>query len=118
MNMAGAGRLVLGAILSAWVLVLAVPPAGAASTLDEYRAQGIIAERHDGLVEVRSGQTSVDAERLAKEVNARRLEIYRQRAASQGVPLEEVGKIYAQEVAGKAPAGTYFRKPDGGYVRK
>ncbi|MBE0531370.1 MAG: YdbL family protein [Rhodospirillales bacterium] len=115
--MAGAARLVLGALLSAWVLVVAVPQAGAAS-LDEYRAQGIIAERYDGLVEVRSGQTSADAERLVKEVNAKRLEIYRQRAASQNVPVEEVGKIYALEVAGKAPAGTYFRKPDGGYLRK
>jgi hypothetical protein len=117
MNMAGAAKLVLGAILSAWVLVVAVPHAGAAS-LDEYRAQGIIAERYDGLVEVRANQASPDAERLVKEVNAKRLQIYRQRAASQSVPVEEVGKIYALEVAGKAPAGTYFRKPDGGYLRK
>ncbi|WP_316977889.1 YdbL family protein [Shumkonia mesophila] len=115
--MAGAARLVLGALFSAWVLVFAVPHAGAAS-LDEYRAQGIIAERYDGLVEVRANQASPDAERLVKEVNAKRLEIYRQRAQSQGVPAEEVGKIYAQEVAGKAPAGTYFRKPDGSYLRK
>ncbi len=116
--MAGAARVVVGAILAAWMLVAAVAPAGAASTLDEYRAQGIIAERHDGLVEVRSGQASADAERLVKEVNAKRLDIYRQRAASQGVPVEEVGKIYALELAGTAPAGTYFKKPDGGYLRK
>jgi hypothetical protein len=116
--MAGAARVVVGAILAAWVLCVAVPPAGAASTLDMYRAQGIVAERPDGLVEVRSGQTSADAERLVREVNAKRFDIYRQRAASQGVPVEEVGKIYALELAGTAPAGTYFKKPDGGYARK
>jgi hypothetical protein len=32
--------------------------------------------------------------------------------------VEEVGKIYALELAGTAPAGTYFKKPDGGYARK
>ncbi len=116
--MAGAARLVIATFLAAFVLVSAGPRAEAASTLDEYRAQGIIAERFDGLVEVRSGQASPDAERLVKDVNAKRLDIYRQRAASQGVPVEEVGKIYALELAGKAPAGTYFKKPDGGYLRK
>jgi hypothetical protein len=115
--MAGVAKVVLGALLAACVLFSAAAPAGAASTLDEYRAQGIIAERYDGLAEIR-GQASPDADRLVKEVNAKRLEIYRQRAASQHVPVEEVGKIYAAEIAGKAPAGTYFKKPDGSYARK
>jgi uncharacterized protein YdbL (DUF1318 family) len=113
--MADLARTVVGAFLGAYLLFAAVP-AGAAS-LDEYRAQGVIAERFDGLVEVR-GQAPGEAARLVQEVNAKRLEIYRQRAAGQGVPVEEVGKIYALELAGQAPAGTYFRKPDGSYVRK
>jgi len=113
--MAGVARVVFGAVLAALLLFSVAPPAGAA-TLDDYRAQGIIAERFDGLVEVR--EASPDAARLVEEINAKRLDIYRQRAASQGVPVEEVGKIYAQEIAGKAPAGTYFRRPDGSYVRK
>lgn len=115
--MAGVARLVFGALLAACVVFSAALPAGAASTLDEYRAQGIIAERYDGLVEIRS-QGTPDAERLVKEINAKRLEIYNQRAASQHVPVEEVEKIYAAEIAGKAPAGTYFKKPDGSYARK
>lgn len=113
--MAGVARTVIGALLAAFMLVSAVPPAGAAM-LDEYRAQGIIAERYDGLVEVREADS--DAARMVEEINAKRLEIYRQRASSQGVPVEEVGKVYAQEIAGKAPAGTYFKQPDGRYIRK
>jgi hypothetical protein len=116
--MTGAARLVFGALLAAFVLFSAAPYAGAASALDEYRAQGVIAERYDGLVELRVNQAPPDADRLVKEVNAKRLDIYRKRAQSQGVPVEEVGKIYALELAGTAPAGTYFRKPDGTYVRK
>lgn len=115
--MAGLSRIAFGALLAAWILFSVAPPVGAASTLDEYRAQGVIAERYDGLVEVRN-PGSPDAERLVNEVNAKRLEIYRQRAASQHVPVEEVEKIYAAEIAGKAPTGTYFKKPDGSYARK
>ena len=115
--MAGMARLAVGALLAACVLFSAALPADAA-TLDEYRAEGVIAERFDGLVEVRSGQSSAEAAGMVAEINARRLAIYRERAASQGVPVEEVGKIYAMEIAGKAPAGTYFRNPDGSYARK
>ena len=113
--MADVAKALLGAILATFVAV-AAPPAGAQS-LDAYRAEGVIAERWDGLVEVR-GSAPAEAARLVAEVNARRQALYRERAQSQNVPVEEVGKIYAQEVLGKAPPGTYFRKPDGSYVRK
>jgi uncharacterized protein YdbL (DUF1318 family) len=34
------------------------------------------------------------------------------------VPPEAVGKVYAKQIMQDAPAGTYLRKPDGGYVQK
>lgn len=105
------------ALLAVVVLVAVALPAGAASSLDDYRAQGVIAERYDGLVEIR-GAAPPEAARLVEEVNAKRLAIYRERAETEKVPVAEVGKIYAMEIAGKAPAGTYFKKPDGSFVRK
>lgn len=114
--MADIARAVTRALLAVVVLVLAALPA-AASSLDDYRAQGVIAERFDGLVEVR-GSAPPEAVRLVDEVNAKRKAIYQQRAESQNVPVVEVGKIYALEIAGKAPTGTYFRQPDGSFVRK
>ena len=116
--MTGVARLIFGATLAAFVLVLAVPHAVAASKLDQYRAQGIIAERYDGLVAVRAGNAPADARRLVNDVNAQRRAIYSKRAKSQGVPVQAVGKVYAAEIAAKAPRGTYFKKPDGSYVRK
>lgn len=111
-------KLIFGAIFAAVVLLVAVPQAGAASKLDQYRAQGIIAERYDGLVEIRSSHAPADARSLVNEVNAKRRDLYRKRAKSQGVPVAEVGKIYASEILGRAPTGTYFKKPDGTYLRK
>jgi len=92
-------------------------PSAMAASLDEYRAQGVIAERFDGFVEVR-GSGPADATALVNEVNAKRRALYGERAAAQGVSAEEVGKIYAAQILESAPVGTYFRKSDGSYVRK
>ncbi len=101
-------------------LILALGPIlpATAQSLDELRAQGIIAERYDGLVEVRVEDPPARAKQVVERVNAERRKIYRKRAESEGVPVDEVGKIYAQQVLKKAPEGTYFRKPDGTYARK
>ena len=116
--MTGSAKLITGVLLAAHLLLIAALHTAAAATLDQYRAQGIIAERFDGFAEVRAGQSSAEASRLVAEVNAKRREIYRQRAASQRVPVEEVGKVYASEIASQAPRGTYFRTPDGTDLRK
>lgn len=99
-------------------LLLALPLAVAAQPLDDYRAQGIIAERFDGYVELRVDDAPAEARRLVQEVNAQRRELYQERARSQGVPAEEVGKVYAETIMERAPAGTYFRMPGGHYVRR
>ena len=45
-------------------------------------------------------------------------DIYKERSASQKVPIEDVAKIYAGQIFNEAPSGTYFRKADGSYVKK
>ena len=111
-------KLISNVAVAVIVFLTVMPQASAASMLDQYRAQGIIAERYDGLVEIRTSQAPADARNLVNEVNAKRRDLYRQRAAKQGVPVEEVGKVYASEILGRAPTGTYFKKPDGTYLRK
>lgn len=89
-----------------------------AGSLDSYRARGVIAERYDGLVELRSSSAPAEAQRIVERVNAKRREIYRKRAESQGVTVDAVGKVYAKQIWQDAPGGTYLKKPDGSYVRK
>ena len=90
-----------------------VAPA-AAQSLDELRASGAIGERFDGLVEARDASAAA----AVKEINAKRQEIYAQRAAAQGVPADQVGRVYAQEILQKAPAGTWFLAPDNKWTQK
>lgn len=98
-------------------LALIAAPASAAD-LDSYRAQGVIAERFDGYVELKDSAGPADAKAVVDQVNAKRSDIYKERSASQKVPIEDVAKIYAGQIFNEAPSGTYFRKADGSYVKK
>ena len=89
-----------------------------AQSLDEFRASGAIAERFDGLVELRGGNPPSGAREMVERINAERWQIYQQRAQAQGVPVGEVGKVYASQILQSAPAGTYFRQPNGTFVQK
>lgn len=86
----------------------------AAQSLDELRASGAVGERFDGLAVARDA-SAADA---VTQINAKRQEIYAQRAASQGVPADQVGRVYAKEILAKAPKGTWFLTPDNKWTQK
>ena len=102
----------LRAVLLALGLLSAFP--AAAQDLDALRASGQVAERFDGLLEALDGgaQGAVDA------INAQRLAIYQQRAGAQGVAVDQVGRVYAEQIYGQAPAGTFFRQENGSLTQK
>jgi len=103
------------AVLIAVVLatgLFAVP--ASAQSLDDLRASGAVGERYDGLVEARNPSAAA----AVAKINAQRKEIYAQRAASQGVPADQVGRVYAQEILQKAPPGTWFLAPDNTWTQK
>jgi hypothetical protein len=108
---------VLAAPGLALALLLAPGPAAADATLDALRAEGAVAERFDGFLEVR-GSGSAEARALVERVNAEREEIYLKRAEELGVPVSEVGKVFAEKIVERAPEGTWFKRSDGSYVRK
>ena len=93
-------------------------PARADAQLDAYRANGVIAERFDGYVEIRDSGAPSEARALAENVNAKRRALYERRASESNVPVGEVGKVFANKIVGTAPPGTYFRQSNGGYVQK
>jgi uncharacterized protein YdbL (DUF1318 family) len=103
-------------IMLALIAALGTTPALAAD-LDSLRTSGVIAERYDGFVEIREGG-SAEARRIVEEVNAKRREIYKERAEAQDVPVDQVGRVYAKQILEKLPAGVWFLMPDGGYVQK
>jgi uncharacterized protein YdbL (DUF1318 family) len=109
-------RLVTALATSALALGLYAGPAVAAD-LDTLRQQGVIAERHDGFVEIRADGSDA-ARAVVERVNSSRRDLYEQRADSQGVPVEQVGRVYAQQILERLPEGAWFLKPNGNYVQK
>ena len=103
------------ASVATFVLLLLATTAGAAD-LDALRKSGAVGERFDGLAVVREGDGA--AKKLVAEVNAKRGKIYAERAKEKGAPAGEVGKVYAREIAEKAPPGTWFLGEDGKWVQK
>ena len=85
-----------------------------AQSLDAMRASGAVGERFDGYLVARDGS----AQAFVNQVNAQRRNIYNQRAAAQGVPADQVGRVFAKETMGKAAPGTWLQKPDGDWMQK
>ncbi|MEQ8357609.1 MAG: YdbL family protein [Kiloniellaceae bacterium] len=86
----------------------------AAQSLDDLRAAGKIGERYDGFAVARDPNL---ADKV-KEVNDKRRAIYKEQAAKQGVPLEQVGLVYANEILQQVPSGTWVLTVDGEWRQK
>lgn len=109
--------LALAFVLLAGVLLagLAAGPAMAQS-LNSLRASGAVGEAFDGYARVRVAGGG--AARAVEEVNAKRRTIYAGRARDQGITAAQVGRVYARQILSAAPAGTWFLRQSGRWVRK
>lgn len=110
-------RLSIVAGFLALVPGLALDPA-AAQSLDALRAEGVVGERYDGLLVVRTGTPSTVILEFIENVNVQRRKIYADRAAQQGVPVGQVARIYAVEIYEKLPTGAWFLDESGAWKQK
>ena len=102
-------------VLAAVVLVsgLSAPPV-LAQSLDQMRASGAVGERYDGYAQALQSS----AASAVQQVNARRKQIYAQRAAKEGVTADQVGRVFAQQIFAKSPPGTRFLQENGSWISK
>lgn len=103
--------------VSLFAVTLGALPA-AAQSLNKLRSSGVVGERYDGLAVVRDAGASSQVRAMVADVNAQRRRIYTQRAAEKGVPADQVGRVYAQEIFRKAAPGTWFLGEDGRWTKK
>jgi uncharacterized protein len=99
----------------ALILALALPVGSAAAqSLDDLRASGKLGESYTGYVVARDPAVAGQA----KTINDKRRAIYEQQAAKQGVSLEAISAVYAGEILGQVPAGTWVLTADGKWRQK
>jgi uncharacterized protein YdbL (DUF1318 family) len=96
------------------LLLLAAGAAAQSRMLDAPRAAGTVGERFDGFAVARDPSAAP----LVEQVNAERRKVYGDRAKADGVPPDQVGRVYAQEIFKSAPAGTWFQQESGQWTRK
>jgi uncharacterized protein YdbL (DUF1318 family) len=111
----------LGALLLLPVAAVVLRPgdtaAQTARLLDAPRAAGLVGERFDGYAVTR-GNVTADITALVAKVNAERQAVYAQRAATEHVSVDAIGRIYAAQIIQSAPAGTWFFSETGQWSQK
>ena len=96
----------LAKISQAMLLALALVATPAwADSLEDLRASGAIGESYNGYVVAREPGAREEAD----EINAKRRSIYQEKATAQGIDIEQVGKVYAEEIIRKVPSGTWIQ---------
>ncbi len=103
--------LVVAAVVLA--LGLSAPPV-LAQSLDELRASGAVGERYDGYAQALQSS----AAGVVEQVNAKRRQIYAQRASQEGVSADQIGRVNARQICAKAPRGTKFLQENGSWITK
>ncbi len=104
----------LAALIVSFSMLSDVSSPANAQSLEDLRVSGAVGERFDGYLAARKS----DAKIFADQVNAKRRQIYEERAAAQGVSADQVGRVLAQELFKRLPSGTWLQKQDGSLVRK
>ena len=85
-----------------------------AASLQDLRASGALGESASGYVVARD--PSANAEAAA--INKKRKAVYAEKAAAQGVGIDQVGKVYAREILNQVPKGTWIQNEKGQWLQK
>ena len=91
-------------------LLAAVP--ALALDLETAKQQGVVGEQTDGFVGAVAAAPSPEVAALVADVNRKRRASYEQIAQNTGATVDEVAKLAAQKLIGRAPSGAWIR--DGG----
>lgn len=110
-------KLVLVVLLSLPLFWTATEAFAQGKVLDAPRAAGDVGESYTGYAVVRKqGDARLNA--LVADVNAQRRRVYEQRAKAEKVPVDQVARIYAQQIINSAPPGTWIQRENGQWMRK
>ena len=106
--------------MMALVLSLAampLSPAVWAGALGDAKAAGLVGETPSGLLAVVRENPAPETLALIEDINAQRVERFREIAASTGATLQQVGALVGQRQIDNAPSGTFIQGNDGVWVR-
>jgi uncharacterized protein YdbL (DUF1318 family) len=84
--------------------------------IDKLKESGALGENNQGYLEVRENKDNAAA--VAAAENADRKAVYEAIAAKQKVPVEEVGKARARQIAQQSKGGVWVQDAKGNWAKK
>lgn len=112
----------LAAVLGTALSILPMSAAFAQSSeakamVDAAKAKGIVGEQGDGYIGfVTAADPALQA--AVGQINAGRMGVYQNTAASTGVTTEAAGEATAQMLFQRMPPGQYYKPLGGGWIQK
>lgn len=88
-----------------------------AMDLSSAKSSGLVGEKQNGLIEATLPNPSADITDLVNTTNAGRMDVYKQMAEKQGIPVKEVQAIAAQKIYDLAGSGEFLMK-NGKWIKK
>jgi hypothetical protein len=92
--------------------------AAAKGAVDAAKARGVVGEQGDGYLGFVTPSTDPMLAAAVAEINAGRMQVYRDTAMRTGVTPEAAAQATAQQLFSRLSAGQYFKPIDGNWVRK
>ena len=90
----------------------------AKAAVDAAKTQGIVGEQADGFLGLVSGSADPAVKAAVAEINAGRMQAYRDIATKTGVTQAAAGEATAQQLIGRLAPGGYYRPLGGNWTRK
>jgi uncharacterized protein len=109
---------VIRKLFFALLLVTASALAVAQEGLVSAKAEGLVGERPDGLVAIVVDSPPAALRQLVEQVNAQRMNEYRQIASETDAPLEAVQARAGAQIIDRLPSGQYFMDAAGRWRQK
>jgi uncharacterized protein YdbL (DUF1318 family) len=93
------------------------PNAAFAIDLSTAKSQGLVGERHDGLIGPVTPPGSGEVQALVAQTNAGRLDLYKKQAQQEGVTLDQYQAVAGSNLIQRTPSGQYVNT-GGGWTKK
>lgn len=114
-------RFFLRRAAAALVLAVALPLTAtgvSAQSLGDFKTQGVIGERPDGLVGIVAANAPANARSVAEQVNRERMANYQRIAQETNAPIDAVQARAGAQLTAATPAGQFVMNAAGQWMKK
>ena len=116
--MLAVATMAMPAIAPSFSVPTAEARASSKAIVDKAKAAGIVGEQADGYLGLVTGSVPADVRAAVNDINIQRKNAYTRMSRDKGESVDNVAKVFALEIIGRAPSGQMVRDANGNWQRK